>query len=246
MFIESNQNTKYKNWLKLHQKKFRQLEQLFLVEGEHLVSEALKSGLVRDILVREDALIDEELIQDRDVYTLKATLFDKLAQTESPQPIMAVCQMGLARIERHQRLLLLDGIQDPGNLGTLVRSAVAFGFDGMILGDGCVDIYNEKTIRATQGALFKMAIEVKNLETAIEELMAEGVKVYGTSLANAQPLGTVPTSERMAFVLGNEGAGVTEAILGKTCGNIFIEMQEMMESLNVSIAGSVIMYHFRQ
>ena len=245
MLIESNQNTKYKNWLKLHQKKYRQSEQAFLVEGEHLVGEALSAGVVKEILVREDALIDEALVQGSEVYTLKATLFDKLAKTESPQPVMAVCRIGASQIEGHNRLLLLDGIQDPGNLGTLVRSAAAFGFDGIILGDGCVDLYNEKTVRATQGALFKIGIEAKNLIEALDNLISEGVLVYGTSLEGAKPLGEIPRSEKMAFVLGNEGAGVSKEILGKTTGNIFIEMQENVESLNVSIAGSVLMYQFR-
>jgi len=246
MFIESNQNNQYKNWLKLKQKKHRQGAQEFIVEGEHLVQEALAHGAVKEIIVRQDAIIDEALIKDSKVSTLKDSLFDKLASTESPQPIMAICRMGLANIEKNNRLLLLDSIQDPGNLGTLVRSAAAFGFDGLILGPGCADIYNEKTVRATQGAIFKLAIEQKNLGAAISELKEAGAKIYGTSLEGAQPLGTVQSSEKMGFVLGNEGSGVDSSLLALTDGNIFIEMQENVESLNVSIAGSVIMYNFRQ
>ena len=245
MRIESNQNAKYKNWLKLKKKKYRLLEQEFLVEGAHLVEEAIQSGNLKEILVREGALIDEALLADRPVYTLKASLFDKLAATPSPQPLMATCRINPAKISSKRRLLLLDEIQDPGNLGTLIRSAAAFGFEGIILGEGCVDVYNEKTIRATQGALFKVAMEQRDLAEAISEFSALGVKVYGTRLESAQPLGTVESTEKMAFLLGNEGSGVKKELLDLMAGNIFIEMQENVESLNVSIAGSVIMYRFR-
>ena len=142
------------------------------------------------------------------MYQLKESLFTQLASTQAPQSVMAVCEMKQKPVTEMNRLLLLDRVQDPGNLGTLLRSAVAFGFDGVILGEGCVDVYNEKVIRSTQGA--------------IEEF------------------------PRMAFMLGNEGSGVQTELLELTHQNIFIEMSENIESLNVSIAGSIIMYHFRQ
>ena len=246
MFIESNQNPKYKNWLKLKQKKHRQKSGLFLVEGEHLVEEALQYGIVREILIREGWEGDMPLQSDSRTIFIKPGLFDKLASTECPQPVMTVCEMKLSKIRFRNRLLLLDGIQDPGNLGTLVRSAAAFGFDGIILGEGCVDIYNQKVIRATQGALFKIAIEEKKLLDAVAMLLSEDVRVYGTSLEDASPLQEIPVGEKMAFILGNEGVGVNHALLASATDNIFIEIRENIESLNVSIAGSVIMYQFRQ
>lgn len=148
-------------------------------------------------------------------------------------------------IERQNRLLLLDRVQDPGNLGTLLRSAVAFGFDGVILGHGCVDVYNEKVIRSTQGAIFKIPIEFHSLKEYVPMLQMKGVKVYGTSLENGQPLGEIEEASQMAFILGNEGQGVDSELLSATDRNIFIEMTQNIESLNVSIAGSIIMYRFR-
>ncbi|MFR1837303.1 MAG: TrmH family RNA methyltransferase, partial [Turicibacter sanguinis] len=128
----------------------------------------------------------------------------------------------------------------------LLRSAVAFGFDGVILGDGCVDLYNEKVIRSTQGAIFKLPILNQNLEEAVTSLKEQGVRIYGTSLQNGRPLNEIEETMKMAFILGNEGSGVSKELLSLTDGNIFIEMSENIESLNVSIAGSIIMYRFRQ
>lgn len=247
MLIESSSNPKIKKWTKLKQKKYRYQSQEFIVEGEHLVLEAMQSQVVKEILVKEGSMnhLNPAFNGNHPVYILKENLFTQIASTETPQPIMAVCEMKSKSIEKQNRLLLLDRVQDPGNLGTLLRSAVAFGFDGVILGEGCVDVYNEKVIRSTQGAIFKIAIEFHDLKEYIPMLQVNGVKVYGTSLQNGKPLGEIDEAVKMAFILGNEGQGVSSELLSSTDGNIFIEMSQNIESLNVSIAGSIIMYHFR-
>lgn len=247
MLIESSSNPKVKKWTKLKQKKYRYQSNEFIVEGEHLVLEAIKSGVIKEILVREGSISPLEILERSDltIYTLKENLFSQIASTETPQPIMAVCEMKNIEIKKQNRLLLLDRVQDPGNLGTLLRSAVAFEFDGVILGDGCVDLYNEKVIRSTQGAIFKLAVKYQSLSQTILDLKEKGVKIYGTSLQNGKPLGEIKTTPQMAFILGNEGSGVSSELLSLTERNIFIEMSENIESLNVSIAGSIIMYHFR-
>jgi len=247
MIIESNQNPKLKYWFKLQQKKYRQQLQAFIVEGEHLVIEALASNAVKEILVRENAhgQLDKNIFAHQAVFVIKESLFNKLAMTETPQPVMAICELRSQGIENNNRLLLLDQIQDPGNLGTLIRSAVAFKFDGIVLGKGCVDLYNEKVIRSTQGAFFKIGIKQCSLLPYLHVLQSEGVKVIGTNLHNAMPLEKIPAYEKMAFILGNEGSGVNKELLESTDSNLFIEMSENVESLNVSIAGSIIMHHFR-
>ena len=247
MLIESSSNPKIKKWAKLKQKKYRYQLNEFIVEGEHLVLEAIKAGVTKEILIREGSLFPLEKIEVSDVtiYTLKENLFSQIASTETPQPIMAICEMKNIEIKNQNRLLLLDRVQDPGNLGTLLRSAVAFEFDGVILGDGCVDLYNEKVIRSTQGAIFKLAVKYQSLSETILDLKEKGVKIYGTSLQNGKPLGEIKPTTQMAFILGNEGSGVSSELLSLTERNIFIEMSENIESLNVSIAGSIIMYHFR-
>lgn len=248
MLIESSNNPKIKKWAKLKQKKYRYQSLEFIVEGEHLVLEAIKMNVVKEVLVKEGTTIhlNEEYRSISNIYLLKENLFEQIASTETPQPIMAVCEMKTMSMVNQNRLLLLDRVQDPGNLGTLLRSAVAFGFDGVILGDGCVDLYNEKVIRSTQGAIFKLPILNQNLEEAITVLTEQGVQIYGTSLQNGRPLGEIKEASKMAFILGNEGSGVSQELLSATDGNIFIEMSENIESLNVSIAGSIIMYRFRQ
>jgi len=247
MLIKSNQNSKLKYWSKLKQKKYRYQQQAFIVEGEHLVKEALASHAVKEILVRERAVsqLDQKIFSHHEGFVIEENLFNKLAMTETPQPVMAVCEIKNQAIENKNRLLLLDRIQDPGNLGTLIRSAVAFKFDGIVLGKGCVDLYNEKVIRSTQGAIFKIGIMQRPLLSYLYDLQTEGVKVIGTSLEQGTPLKTIPTYEKMAFILGNEGGGVDQELLKVTDKNLFVEMSENVESLNVSIAGSIIMHHFR-
>ena len=245
MKIESTQNQSYKTVMKLKQRKYRMKTKQFIVEGYHLVEEAMKSGVIVQLIIREDANLTHEYEQYPSLL-LADDLFNSLATTPSPQPVMAVCTMSEKSITKQTRLLLCDAVQDPGNMGTLIRSAVAFGFDGVILGEGCCDVYNEKVLRSTQGAIFKLPIVQSNLEHEVEKLQISGVSVYGTSVTRALALADVVACEQMAFILGNEGSGVQQALLEATNQNIYIEMNENVESLNVSIAGSIIMHQFRQ
>jgi len=253
--IISKDNSKYKMWLKLSQKKYRQKEQLFLVEGEHLVFEAKKSGVIVDVLLCEGISFDI----DAPVTYLTKPLFEKLTSTITSTGIMAVCRMQEGKtnfpqgdinlpqrdIEKNNRLLLVDGVRDPGNLGTLIRSALAFGFDRLVVSEDTVDIYNEKVVRATQGALFNIAIDRKNLINYVADLQKLGVIVYATNLNNdAKMMSDITPAEYMAFVVGNEGAGIRESLVEVCDGSITIEMSSCVESLNVGVAGSILMYHF--
>ena len=245
MKIESTQNQSYKTMMKLKQRRYRMKMKQFIVEGYHLVEEAMKSDVIVQLIIREDANLTREH-QQYSSLLLADELFNALATTPTPQPIMAVCQMSEKEITKQTRLLLCDAVQDPGNMGTLMRSAVAFGFDGVILGEGCCDVYNEKVLRSTQGAIFKIPIVQSNLMHEVEKLQMSGVSVFGTSVTRALALDNVVACEQMAFILGNEGSGVQQALLETTNQNIYIEMNENVESLNVSIAGSIIMHQFRQ
>jgi len=239
--ITSKDNSQYKFWGKLQQKKYRQKEQLFLVEGLHLAVEAKKNNVLVEVLVREGTITEFE-----ETTLLKQDLFDKLAGTVNSAGVMAVCRMHEAEIMAMDRLLLVDGVQDPGNLGTLIRSALAFGFDGIVLSENTVDVYNEKVVRATQGALFALPIIRRDLVAYVKELQKANVQVYAAILNTAaKPLNAVSTVDQMAFIVGNEGAGI-RADLVATCNNsVEIEMNATTESLNVGVAGSIIMYQFR-
>lgn len=241
MLIASKDNFKYKLWSKLSQKKYRLKEQLFLVEGEHLVVEAKKAGVIVDVLMCEGISFDI----DAPVTYLAKSLFEKLASTVTPPSIMAVCRMRNGEITSNNRLLLVDGVQDPGNLGTLIRSALAFGFDGLVMSEDTVDIYNEKVVRATQGALFKLSMSRTNLVDYVANLKKSGVVVYAATLNDdAKVPDDVIAVDSMAFIVGNEGAGVRDNLVEISDGSVVIEMSGMVESLNVGVAGSILMHRF--
>ena len=240
MIIESNQNPRFKKWSKLKQKKYREKQQEFIVEGEHLVLEALAANAVKEILIRENS--HYQLPTHLPTFTLGEHLFKQIATTQTPQPVMAICKITPQIINQKKRLLLLNRIGDPGNLGTLIRSAAAFGFDGVVLDEGCVDLYNEKVVRATGGAIFKIPVVKQALPQYVSELKLEGVTVLGTRLEHGQSLKNVGNLAKMAVILGNEGSGIDEDLLMKVDQCVFIKMNAEIDSLNVAIAGSIIMH----
>lgn len=239
--IASKDNVKYKIWSKLSQKKYRMKEQLFLVEGEHLVVEAKKAGVIVDVLI----CVGVSFEIDAPVTYLAKPLFEKLASTVTSAGIMAVCRMQEGHIKKHNRLLLVDGVQDPGNLGTLIRSALAFGFDGLVMSEDTVDAYNEKVVRATQGALFKLPMSRANLVDYVTDLKKADVVVYAATLNDhAKVLSDIDVASSMAFIVGNEGSGVRESLVAVCDGSMVIEMSSVVESLNVGVAGSILMQRF--
>lgn len=237
--ITSVQNETIKKIMKLKQKKYRDEYNLFLVEGFHLVEEAKKAGCIQRIITTSENLLDEEGL------LVSPKVMEKLAFTKTPQPIMAICHKPSQTFFQStlERYLLLDGIQDPGNLGTIIRTALAFGYDQIILSPDCVDLYNDKVIRATQGALFQMNICQMDLLEAVSLLQKNQIQVYATSLHNALSIDQYPSQKQMAFVLGNEGQGVSHEVLKQCNHALYIPIQSI-DSLNVAIAGAIVMYHF--
>lgn len=237
--ITSVTNQTFKDLLKLKQKKYR--EEYYLVEGDHLVEDAIRHGCC-DMIITCDPAYQSEL----PIFLISLGLMEKLAFTKSPQKVMArVKKNPDTQLVAGRRYLLLDNLQDPGNIGTLIRTALAFGIDQVILSDDCVDLYNDKLLRSTQGAHFKIPIIKGNLAKIIPELQDQGIYVLATALTGGRPLHTIPAKEKMAFVLGNEGNGMSPKIIDICDGIGFIEI-ETMESLNVAIAGCILMYHFKQ
>lgn len=239
--ITSLQNETIKEIMKLKQKKYRDEKDLFLVEGYHLVEEARKANCIQMLITTlEEKFVEKTLyVSDK--------VMEKLAFTKSPQPIMAICYKNKNQelLKAGKRYLLLDGLQDPGNVGTIMRTALAFGYDQIIMSKDCVDLYNDKVIRSTQGALFQMNTCIMDLKEAITFLKQQGVKVYGTCLQNAQSIDQHQTYSQMAFVMGNEGQGVHQEILDLCDERLYIPIQSI-ESLNVAIASAITMYHFKE
>lgn len=244
-YIDSVQNVRVKMYSKLKEKKYREEWKNFLIEGEHLIEEALKAHLVQVIFClngkhsfKLDASDKIELIHASEA------VMQKLSSNSSTPKYVAVCKFMPKQNIEGKRIIVLDDVQDPGNVGTIIRSALSFGFDGVILSDHGVDLYNEKLIRSTQGAIFRLPIERGPILPRIKQLKNDGYYIVGTSLQNGCGLGKILERDKMVIVLGNEGSGVSTGVLVLSDINAFIEM-ENFESLNVGVAAGIMMYNFR-
>ena len=232
--IESVNNQKIKDYSKLQSKKYRDESGLFIVEGTHLVEEALKKTQAVEIYS-----LDESHSQ------VSEAVMRKLSSLNTPQQILAVCKK-LEEKDIFGNILILDNIQDPGNLGTIIRSSVAFGIDTIIVSPDTVDFYNVKTLRASEGMVFNINIVIRDLESIIPELISKGYKVFTTNVVNGTNLNELDIPDNYAIVMGNEGNGVRETIASLCNDAIYIPMNKTCESLNVAIATSIILYEFNK
>lgn len=237
--ITSLQNKKIREWTSLHHKKDRDRTGLFLVEGEHLIQEALKAAAVEIIVTDEISPFPFH-----NVVHVTPQIMKKLSQNVSAVHLIAVCHQTERKPENMKRVVLLDGVQDPGNLGTLIRTAVSFSFDSVYLSENTCDVYNDKAIRSTQGALFHIPVIRGDLSEILMDLKKDGFLTVATSLKESKTFDEIPVQEKMAFVFGNEGQGVTEDIQKQADERLRIEMHGF-ESLNVAVAGGIVMYHYR-
>ena len=227
MIITSLENEKIKKCFKLREKKYRDLYNEFLVEGEHLVIEAYRSNLLEEILILED----EVTMLDKPITYISKEIVDNLSTLEAPSHIFGICKKREESNELGKRILMLDRIQDPGNLGTIIRSSKAFNIDTLILGEGCCDLYNEKVIRATQGNGFHMNIISRNLIEVIKELKEKEIPILGTKVEYGEDIRNLTTRDKECFalIMGNEGRGVSSEILDLCDKFIYIEMSNQVE-----------------
>ncbi|MEO2074687.1 MAG: RNA methyltransferase [Bacillus sp. (in: firmicutes)] len=250
--IESVNNPKVKQWKKLLTKKERDKTESFIVEGFHLVEEALKQGeQVLEIIVSEKVGLPPRW----DVHSTPVTLVteeisDLLTETEAPQGIYAVCRMPSKRMEAQaeegQTFLMIDAVQDPGNLGTMIRTADAAGINAVIVGRGSVDIYNSKVLRAAQGSHFHLPILRADLHEWVDKLQEKNIPVYGTALEGAAVYTEIAGGESFGLIVGNEGSGVGKDLLSATTKNLFIPIYGKSESLNVAVATGVLLYYLKK
>lgn len=260
MYIESQQNTRYKGWKKLLTKKGRTQQQMFMVEGFHLAEEALRAHWsVEAVLLAENTVIPADLdsllhTYRQQTYTLNTKLFSELSETQAPQGIIVIVHKSSAAaaeyqklVEQGQFLLLVDQVQDPGNLGTIIRTADAAGIDGLILGKGTTDLYAGKTIRSTQGSIFHVPTMEDDLEQTINRLKEHNWLILATSLADSRDYKEVETQDRkIALIVGNEGQGIAPAILQQADHRIRIPIWGQAESLNVGVATGILLYHYKK
>lgn len=246
MLITSLENERIKNYIKLKSKKYRDLTNTFIVEGEHLVLEAYRAGLLEEIILEQSSVFPIDLPNERKVYVPQIIL-DKISDVENPPYVMGLCRKKEESDNLGSRILMLDGVQDPGNLGTILRSSKAFNVDTVVLSLDTVDLYNPKVIRATQGMFFHMNVVRRDLVDEINKLKSEEIPIYVTRVEYGEDIRYLKAKDKRKFalVMGNEGKGVREEIKDLADKYIYIEMNDMVESLNVGVATSILLYELQ-
>jgi len=252
--ITSAQNPKVKAWASLLEKKHRDRTGTFLIEGVHLLQEALKAeGLVsiEAIAVDDERGWPEELAGARlpertPVYALPASVMAKCTGTDTPPPVFAVVTKPRyghdALLREGGFVVALDGVRDPGNAGTLIRAADAVGADAVVLGRGSVDPYNPKTVRSTMGSLFHLPVVEGDLAELLPEAKRRGARLVGASLDARQSCYAFDWRPACWLLLGNESNGLSPAVSALVDAHVLIPMRGQAESLNVAMAGAVLMY----
>lgn len=239
--ITSRQNAKVKEWNALKEKKYRDRSGLFLVEEDHLIAEAASAGRLNALIVRQG---EDPGFACPETYFASQEVLDKLSSCAS-----SCRRIGVARREENPRIgsrvILLDDVQDPGNAGTILRVACAFGFDTVVFSPLSADPYGPKAVRSSQGALFHLHVVRRELEEAVEDLKKAGIPVCGTCVQGGTPLEEFPCMDRISLVLGNEGSGMKEK-LQKMCDRLITIPMSGFESLNVAVSAGIIAYHFRK
>lgn len=253
MELTGLQNPMVKAAAELKQKKYRQQQGLFLAEGLRTVEEAVRYGAVQSIFYtaieddRTRAVLEEAAAKQIKLVCVSDKVLKKITDTETPQGIIAVCEMRSKRLDDFlasgKMLLVLDRVTDPGNIGTMLRTADAAGVGGLLLLQGCADIYAPKTVRASMGSLFHLPV----LSGLSEELLVQAARKAGyellvTCLDGADNLYKADLQGRLAFVMGNEANGVSPALLAAADKRVFIPMQGRAESLNVAMAAGIVMF----
>lgn len=233
--INSVGNEKIKKYSKLLQKKYRDETNLYLVSTDHLVKEAIKDKNVVDIF-----LLEGSSNSYGNVTFVTESVMRKLTNLKTLPNVIAVVKKRKER-DIDGNVLLLDGVQDPGNVGTIIRSAVAFNIDTIVLGNGTVDIYNEKVLRASEGMINNINIIKRNLIDTIMELKINGYEIIGTKVDGGTDIKKIK-SNKYALLVGNEGSGVSKNLLDLCDNYAYIKMNKICESLNVGVATSIIIH----
>jgi TrmH family RNA methyltransferase len=239
--ITSLQNHKVKQWVKYQLKKHRDEDGVFLAVGEHLVEEAQMSGILREVMISDS--VDFDVLVPKTEVTVE--ICKKISMTQSGVSIIGLCEYPKKRPLAYHRWLLCDDIQDPGNMGTIIRTALSFGFDAVAISEGSADVFNDKTLRASQGAVFHLPIVRSDLKDIIKELHEHDVVIVASTLDDAKPLSSIEPLEKVAVILGNEGQGVSHRVLSLADEKVKIEMSGF-DSLNVAVAAGIFCYHWRR
>lgn len=254
--INSTANHQIKNIILLQTKaKARNKQDSFIIEGTRMFMEVPKERLVKTYVTEEyfkNATEDiREKIHLSEHEFVSEEVFKRISDTVTPQGILAIVRKREISIDelynnkesKNKILMILEDIQDPGNLGTIIRTAEAAGIAAVIMSKGTVDIYNPKVVRSTMGTIFRVPFAyVDNLEMIIEQLKEQGVRVYAAHLKGEKYYYQADYRQASAFLIGNEGNGLSKNISEKADELIKIPMYGKVESLNAACAATILMY----
>ena len=249
--ILSSKNPLVKEIKKLHKKKERDEKKQYVIEGFHLIEEAKNSGAIIEwILFNQRGQAEWanwlETCDPEKLIFVSDEVLNSLSDLPTPQGILAVINKNEADhlAEFRGGWLLLDNVQDPGNVGTMIRTADAAGLAGVIIGEGTADIYSTKVLRAMQGSNYHLPVIHGNLADILQQFIQNQIPIYGTEL-NEQAVDylKVNKAENYGLIMGNEGQGVSATLLAQTTQNIYIPIRGQAESLNVAVAAGILMYH---
>lgn len=253
--ITSRNNPLIKEIAKLSDKKHRESIGLFAFEGRKLLEEAVKSGVgLQHVFVTERALPSLPSGITCKITLVSDEVYEKISFEKSPEGIFSVANPldkfhNIYIIYRREdftegSIFLLDGIRDPGNLGTVLRTASAFGCDTVVMSADCADVYNPKTVRASMGAVFRQkTVRVTDMVSTVAELRKSGRTVYAAALdKDSLSLFDVKADKSVCFIVGNEGNGIRPEVIAAASGTVIIPMEENTESLNAAIASAVLLY----
>ena len=246
-------NNEIKLLRKLARKKYRVQEQRFVVEGERAVEQVVEHGLIETetVFVGERFKVQEVRFKGVEVCILEDEVFTEVADTDNPQGILAVCkipgEIKVGKLAGETGIIVAtDAIQDPGNMGTILRTAAWFGAKALVAGKGSVDVYHPKVVRSTAGATGSIPVLTGDLEELFNELENSGWQVMlldgGDS---AEPLRTIQPADKTILVVGNEGNGIHKNLLNSGRKKVKIESapgQEKVESLNAAVAVSISLF----
>lgn len=237
-------------------KSLRKKSQRFILEGTRSVFEGIMSDYSLDFIVVSKEFSNSnkakmlkilKIVRPEKIFITKNKIFDKLSDTVTPQGIMAVLKIKTYHLEdiikENFLILALDRISDPGNMGTIIRTADAVGVDGILLGKGCVDIYNPKVVRSTMGSIVHLPfVQCEKIEDTLIQLKKLGGKIITTHLEGEKYFYNIDFNTSTVIVLGKEDIGVSREILEITDEVVKIPMLGRAESLNVAIANGIVLY----
>ncbi len=254
--ITSVKNNRVKDWASLKQKKYRTQLGMYLAEGIRLVEEAVASGApIEAILIsgdlqsgRYDKIVNGVASLGTNLYEVTEQVLEHVADTKTPQGVVAIIKQTVGdprqflQNKTNPLYLVLDSIQDPGNLGTMIRTADAVGASGVFLGKTCVDLYNPKVVRATMGSLYHLPLFEVDLETFLPLMKEQGLTIVGTATEADKTVFQHDFTQGTVLVIGSEAHGLSEGVAALVDHNISLPMPGQAESLNAAIASSVMMY----